>query len=60
MQWVKKGQPGLIKAKVHASWTKQMLLVFIDSKGLIYSQGFSCHQKIHCQGHGQLSETAEE
>jgi histone-lysine N-methyltransferase SETMAR len=37
MQWVKKGQPGPIKAKVHASRTKQMLLAFFDSKGLIYS-----------------------
>ncbi len=36
-QLIKKGQPGLIKAKVHASWTKQMLLTFFDSKGLVYS-----------------------
>jgi histone-lysine N-methyltransferase SETMAR len=36
MQWVKKGQPGPLKAQVHASRTKQMLLAFFDSKGLIY------------------------
>jgi [histone H3]-lysine36 N-dimethyltransferase SETMAR len=36
-QWIKKGQPGPIKARVHASRTKQMLLVFFDSKGLIYT-----------------------
>jgi histone-lysine N-methyltransferase SETMAR len=36
-QWVKKGQPGPVKAKVHASRTKQMVLVFFDSKGVIYT-----------------------
>jgi len=36
-QWVKKGLPGPIKAKVHASRTKQMVLAFFDSKGLIYT-----------------------
>jgi histone-lysine N-methyltransferase SETMAR len=36
-QWIKKGQPGPIKARVHASRTKQMLLAFFDSKGLIYT-----------------------
>jgi histone-lysine N-methyltransferase SETMAR len=36
-QWIKKGLPGPIKAKVHASRTKQMLLAFFDSKGLIYT-----------------------
>jgi hypothetical protein len=34
-QWIQKGQPGPIKAKVQASRTKQMLLAFFDSKGLI-------------------------
>jgi len=36
-QWLKKGTPGPIKAKVHASRTKQMVLAFFDSKGLIYT-----------------------
>ena len=36
-QWILKGQPGPIKAKVQASRTKQMVLAFFDSKGLIYS-----------------------
>jgi hypothetical protein len=36
-QWIKKGQPGPRKARVHASWTKQMLMAFFDSKGLIYT-----------------------
>jgi hypothetical protein len=36
-QWVKRGQPGPIKAKVHASWTKQMVMPFFDGKGLIYT-----------------------
>ncbi len=36
-QWIKKGLPGPIKAKVQASRSKQMLLAFFDSKGLIYT-----------------------
>jgi hypothetical protein len=36
-QWVKRGQPGPIKATVHASRTKQMVMAFFDSKGLIYT-----------------------
>jgi histone-lysine N-methyltransferase SETMAR len=35
MQWLPKGQPGPVKAKVHATRTKQMVLAFFDSKGLI-------------------------
>jgi hypothetical protein len=34
---MKRGQPGPIKAKVHASRTKQMVMAFFDSKGLIYT-----------------------
>jgi hypothetical protein len=37
MQWLPKGQPGPVKAKVHATRTKQMVLAFFDSKGLIYT-----------------------
>jgi hypothetical protein len=36
-QWIEKGKPGPTKARVHASWTKQMLLAFFDSKGLVYT-----------------------
>ncbi len=36
-QWLVKGAPGPIKAKVHASRSKQMVLAFFDSKGLIYT-----------------------
>ena len=36
-QWIKKGMPGPLKAKVHATRTKQMVLAFFDSKGLIYT-----------------------
>jgi hypothetical protein len=32
-QWVKKGQPGPLKAKVHTSRMKQMVLVFFYAKG---------------------------
>jgi [histone H3]-lysine36 N-dimethyltransferase SETMAR len=36
-QWVKKGQPGPLKARVHATRSKQMVLVFFDSRGVIYT-----------------------
>ncbi len=36
-QWLKKGEPGPIKAKVHATRAKQMVLAFFDAKGLIYT-----------------------
>ena len=36
-QWIQKGKPGPIKARVHASRTKQMVLAFFDSKGLVYT-----------------------
>jgi histone-lysine N-methyltransferase SETMAR len=35
-QWLKKGELGPIKAKVHATRAKQMVLAFFDKKGLIY------------------------
>jgi histone-lysine N-methyltransferase SETMAR len=37
MQWLPKEQPGPVKAKVHATRTKQMVLAFFDSKGLLYT-----------------------
>ncbi len=36
-QWIEKGKPGPIKAGVHASRTKQMVMAFFDCKGLIYT-----------------------
>ncbi len=36
-QWWKKGEPGPIKAKVHVTTAKQMVLAFFDAKGLIYT-----------------------
>ncbi len=36
-RWVTKGKPGPIKARIHASRTKQMILAFFDNKGLVYS-----------------------
>jgi hypothetical protein len=36
-QWLVKGAPGPIKAKVRASRSKQMVLAFFDSKRLIYT-----------------------
>ena len=34
-QWIPKGKPGLIKARVHSTRTKQMVLAFFDAKGLV-------------------------
>jgi hypothetical protein len=45
-QWIKKGLLGLVKAKVLTSGTKQMVLAFIYSKGLVYMH--------HPQGHHDL------
>ncbi len=36
-QWIPRGQPGPLKARVHASRTKQMVVAFFDSLGLIYT-----------------------
>ncbi len=36
-EWVKKGLPDPRKAKVHATWTKKMVLVLYDAKGVIYT-----------------------
>ncbi len=35
-QWITKGQPGPLKAKVHASRDKQMLMAFFDNEGMVY------------------------
>jgi hypothetical protein len=34
-QWLPKSQPGPVKAKVHATRTKQLVLALFNSKGLI-------------------------
>ena len=36
-QWLKKGTPSPVKARSQATRTKQMVLAFFDSKGLIYT-----------------------
>jgi histone-lysine N-methyltransferase SETMAR len=36
-QWLKKGTPGPVKAKVHATRTKTMVLAFFDSQGMVYN-----------------------
>jgi histone-lysine N-methyltransferase SETMAR len=36
-QWIKRGEPGPVKAKTQESRTKQMILAFFDSRGLIYT-----------------------
>ena len=36
-QWLPKGAPGPIKARVHASRKKQMILAFFDNQGMIYT-----------------------
>jgi hypothetical protein len=37
MQWVKKCQPGPRKARVHATRTKNLVLIFFDAKSIIYT-----------------------
>ena len=37
MQWIKKGEPGPIKARVHATRSKVMVLAFFDQKGVVYT-----------------------
>jgi hypothetical protein len=36
MQWLKKGAPDPVKAKVFATRTKQMVLEFFDDQGMVY------------------------
>ncbi len=35
-QWLKKGTPDPVKARVHAFRTKTMMLAFFDSQGMVY------------------------
>ncbi len=36
-QWLKKGAPGPVKAKIHASRTKQIVMAFFDRQGMVYT-----------------------
>jgi hypothetical protein len=36
-QWLIKGTPGPVQAKVHATRTKTMILAFFDFKGMVYN-----------------------
>jgi hypothetical protein len=36
-QWIPWGQPGPLKARVHVSLTKQMVMAFFDSHGMTYT-----------------------
>ena len=36
-QWLKKGTPGPIKAKVYATCAKQMVIAFFDVQGMVYT-----------------------
>ncbi len=47
-QWLKKGTPGPIKAKVAASRTKQMVLTFFDNKGVIYTNYVRRGATVYC------------
>jgi hypothetical protein len=56
-QWLVKGEPGPIKAKVHASRSKQMVLAFFDlkqccgAKTICFCSG-SNFQKVSGSGYG--------
>ena len=36
-KWLKKGTPGSVKAKVHTTITKTMVLAFFNSQGIVYT-----------------------
>jgi histone-lysine N-methyltransferase SETMAR len=46
-QWTKKGKPGPIKAKVHATRSKHMVLAFFDNEGLICTNYVPKGQRIN-------------
>ena len=51
---MKKGQPGPIKAKSHASRMKQMVLAFFGAEGVIYTQGRDRERRVHQEGPGKV------
>jgi hypothetical protein len=59
-QWLGKGTPGPIKAKVHATGIKHMVLAFFDNKGLIYTnyvpQGNTVYAKYITEALGEFLE----
>jgi hypothetical protein len=48
-QWVKKDQPGPRKARVHATWTKKMVLILFDRKGVIYMNYVSKRKTVNAK-----------
>jgi hypothetical protein len=36
-QWIPRGQPGPLKARVHSSRTKQMVMAFFNLRAMIYT-----------------------
>jgi hypothetical protein len=61
-QWIEKGKLGPIKARVHISRTKQMILAVFDRPSVLPHRGQGCsHQRRpHCGGPGVVNEAAEE
>ena len=59
-QWLKKGTPGPIEAKVHASRIKQMVLRLPQQQGPhlheLSDQGGQGQHQLHCGGPGQVHE----
>ncbi len=48
-EWLGKGHPGPIKAKIHATSIKQMALAIFYSKGLIYISSMPRGRTINAQ-----------
>jgi hypothetical protein len=63
-QWLKKGKPGPIKAIVHATRAKQMVLSFSDNKSIIYTnympRGTMVNADYIMEALGQLHEDFQE
>jgi hypothetical protein len=55
-QWLKKWAPGPVKAKIHASRTKQMVMAFFDSQGMVYTNYVPRGKTMNADG-DVLSET---
>jgi hypothetical protein len=63
-QWIQKGQPGPIKARVHASRTKQIAVDVLQQQRPnlhpLHAQGLHHQCQLHPQGLGQVLGAFEE
>jgi hypothetical protein len=57
--WLTKGTPRPVEAKVHVTRTKTMVLVFFNSRGMVYTN-YVPKGKFHCWSPEDLPEAFEE